>query len=267
MPNIAMPPTPEILRMADSIDRAIGRFFEARDTIPALGKFESDEEALLLFNLVIRDIEAILTLARTDLVLLPAANVLARAVFEIALKAAWVVQPDDPFDREVRWLAHLAQEERMLKAFAESAKKHGGNPATLEQKHAELRGFRLGVARALPEGYSELPGNPGVEQMLESLGQKQTYALYRLLAQYVHGGHASTWLYWRGLGNLKQTGEFISPTDWHAPLHMAWKNLQVFGQSILRSLKSKTPEFLSDEEILRLDLELDQLGGTKNTVN
>src|SRR2546426_2116828 len=30
---------------------------------------------------------------------LPAANVLARAVFEIALKAAWMVQPDDPFDR------------------------------------------------------------------------------------------------------------------------------------------------------------------------
>jgi hypothetical protein len=85
-----------------------------------VGKFESDVEALLLFNLVIRDIEAILTLARTDLVLLPSANVLARAVFEIALKAAWIVQPDDPFDREVRWLAHLAEEERLHKALSES---------------------------------------------------------------------------------------------------------------------------------------------------
>jgi hypothetical protein len=253
--------------MADSIERAIGRFIEARDTIPALGKFESDEESLLLFNLVIRDIEAILTLARTDLVLLPAANVLARAVFEIALKAAWIVQPDDPFDREVRWLAHLAEEERMLKAVGESAARHGGNPASFEQHHRELRGFRTGVARILPPGYSELPGNPGVEQMLENLGQKQTYSLYRILAQYVHGGHSSTWLYRRNFGTLKQTGEFISPTGWQAPLHMAWKNLQIFGQSILRSLKSKAPEFLTDDEILRLDRELEQLGGAKDTVN
>ena len=267
MPTIAMPPTPGILRMADVIEQAIGRFFEARDTIPPLGKFESDDEAILLFNLVIRDIEAILTLARTDLVLLPAANVLARAVFEIALKAAWIVQPDDPFDREVRWLAHLAEEERMLKAIGESAARHGGNPASFEQQHRQLRDFRMGVARVLPPGYSELRGNPGVEQMLENLGQKQTYPLYRILAQYVHGGHASTWLYRRNFGTLKQTGEFISPTDWQAPLHMAWQNLQVFGQCILRSLKSKTPEFLSDEEILSLDRQLDQLGGTKGTVH
>src|ERR1035437_2191846 len=126
MSNIVIPPTPEILYIADSVERAIGQFLGVSKTIPPLGKFESDVEALLLFNLVIRDTEAILTLARTDLVLLPSANVLARAVFEIALKAAWIVQPDDPFDREVRWLAHLAEEERMLKAIGESAARHGG---------------------------------------------------------------------------------------------------------------------------------------------
>jgi len=267
MSNILKPPTPEILRIADSVERAIGRFLGACDTIPPLGRYESDWEAVLLFNLVIRDIEAILTLARTDLVLLPAADVLARAVFEIALKAAWMIQPDDPFDREVRWLAHLAEEERLHKVVSESVTKFGGDPAMFKQRHAEIKEFRTGVARVLPAGYSELPGNPGVEQMLESLGQKQTYSLYRLLAQYVHGGHASTRLYRRGYGSLKQGGEFISPADWQAPLHMAWKNLQVFGGSILLSLKSRTPEFLTEEEILRLDRELDQLGGTKETVH
>jgi hypothetical protein len=127
MSNILMPPTPEILHIADSVERAIGQFLGARETIPPLGKFESDVEALLLFTLVIRDIEAILTLARTDLVLLPSACVLARAVFEIAVKAAWMVHPDDPFDREVRWLAHLAEEERLYKAVSESAVKFGRN--------------------------------------------------------------------------------------------------------------------------------------------
>jgi hypothetical protein len=180
MPNISMPPTPGILRMADLIEQAIGRFLEARGTIPPLGKFESDDEAILLFNLVIRDIEAILTLARTDLVLLPAANVLARAVFEIALKAAWIVQPDDPFDREVRWLAHLAEEERMLKANGEAAAKRGGDPASFEECHRQIRDFRMGVARALPTGYSELPGNTGVDKMLENLGQKQIHPIQGL---------------------------------------------------------------------------------------
>jgi hypothetical protein len=177
MSNMVMPPTPEILHIADLIDRAIGQFLGANKTVPPLGKFESDVEALLLSNLVIRDIEAILALARTDLVLLPSANVLARAAFEIALKAAWMVQPDDPFDREVRWLAHLAEEERLLKAVSDSAAKSGGKPAVFKQRHAQIRNFRTGVARALPAAYSELPGNPGVEGMLANLGQKQLYSL------------------------------------------------------------------------------------------
>ncbi len=267
MSNVVIPPTAEILHIVDSVERAIGQFLGARETIPPLGKFESDVEALLLFNLVIRDIEAILTLARTDLVLLPSANVLARAVFEIALKAAWIVQPDDPFDREVRWLSHLAEEERLHKAVSESVAKSGGNPAAFKQRHAEIRDFRTGVARALPAGYSELPGNPGVEGMLANLGQKQLYSLYRVLAQYVHGGHASTWLYRTGLGTLKQGGEFISPTDWHPPLYVAWKNLQVFGESILRSLKSEAPDFPPVRETLDLDRALNQLRHATNTVN
>lgn len=267
MSNIVMPPTPEILHVADLIERAVGQFLRARESIPPLGKFESEVEALQLFTLAIRDTEAILTLARTDLVLLPSANVLARAVFEIAVKSAWMVQPDDPFDREVRWLAHLEEEERLHRAVSESVTKSGGDPTLFKELHAQIRDFRTGVARALPAGYAELPGNPGVEGMLENLGQKQMYFLYRLLAQYVHGGHAATWLYRKGLGTFKRGGEFISPSAWHTPLHTAWKNLQIFGESILRSLKAKTAEFLTVEEILDLDRELDQLRDAKSTVN
>jgi hypothetical protein len=259
MSNIVMPPTPLIFHLADSVENAVGRFLEALRTIAALGKYESDYEAVLLFNLVIQDIEAILTLARTDLVTLPAANVLARSVFEIALKAAWIVQPDDPFEREVRWLAHLGEEERLLKAASESATRNGGNPAIFQQKGALIRDFRTGVARALPAGYSQLRGNPSVEKMLQDFGQEQTYTLYRLLAQYVHGGHSATWLYRKNLGNLKELGLFISPAGWQAPFDMAWKNLLVFGQSVLRSLKSETPEFLTDRETRDFDHDLEML--------
>jgi hypothetical protein len=74
-------------------------------------------------------------------------------------------------------------------------------------------------------------------------------------------------LYRRNFGTLKQIGEFISPVDWQAPLHMAWYNLQVFGESILRSLKSEVPEFVTVEENLNFDRELDQLGSTRETVH
>jgi Family of unknown function (DUF5677) len=265
--NIVMPPTTKILKIAETLDQAVGQFMSAAQTIPPRGKFESDAEALLLFILVIRDIEAILALARTDLVLLPSANVLARAVFEIALKAAWMVQPDDPFDREVRWLAHLAEEERLHKAISESVTKSGGDPVVFKERHAQIKEFRAGVAKILPSGYSELKGNPGVERMLENLDQKHMYSLYRLLAQYVHGGHASTGLYRKGLGTLKQGGEFISPGEWYLPLWSAWKNLQIFGEYLLEHLKAERPTFLTPEDIRSVDLTLSQLGSCDSHVN
>jgi hypothetical protein len=248
MSNVVIPPTPKLLQIAEKLDQAVGQFISAVQTIPPLGKFESEVEARLLFILVIRHIEAILALVRTDLVLLPSANVLTRAVFETALKAAWMVQPDDPFNREVRWLAHLTEEERLHKAVSESVAKSGRNSALFIERHAQIREFRAGVAKVLPPGYSELPGNPSVETMLQALGQKQMYFLYRVLAQYVHGGHASTWLYRRGLGILRQDGEFISESDWHLPLWNAWKNLQIFGDFLLEHLKAERPEFLTPEE-------------------
>jgi hypothetical protein len=67
MSNVVMPPTPKLLQIAEKLDQAVGQFISAVQTIPPLGKFESEVEARLLFILVIRHIEAILALVRTDL--------------------------------------------------------------------------------------------------------------------------------------------------------------------------------------------------------
>lgn len=87
-------------------------------TIPSLGRWEAEVEVISLFNLVVRDIESIVELSKIDLVLLPAACVLARSVFEISVKGARMMQPDDPFQREVRWLAHIREEARMHERIA-----------------------------------------------------------------------------------------------------------------------------------------------------
>lgn len=212
-----------------------------------------------LFILVIRNTESILTLARTDLVLLPSAYVLARAVFEIATKAAWLVRPVDPIEREVRWLTHLREEERLQEGLSVTVAKAGGDSAIFKSRHSQIRDFGTQVASKLPDGYAELQGNPSVEAMLDDLDQKQMYFLYRVLAQFVHGAHASTWLYRKGLGTLKEGGEFVSAGQWHWPLWTAWKNLQVFLESLLWSLKARTPDFLAPEEVLSIDQDLANL--------
>jgi hypothetical protein len=181
MANIVLPPTPPILQVADFIDRTLSQFLHARQTVPALGKFESEVEAMKLITLVVRNIEAITELAKIDLVLAPPANVLARAVFEIAVKAAWMVTPNDPFEREIRWLAYLEEEERMHERVAGRAARFAGDPTFFENQRDVLRTFRAGVERSLPSSYSRLPGNPSVEQMLEGIGQKRIYGVYTLL--------------------------------------------------------------------------------------
>src|SRR5690242_13760108 len=110
--KVLMPITPEIALAATGLEMTIGRFIAARPDLSKLGTYESLIEARNLFNLVVRHAEAVVVLAREDLVLLPPAMVTARSAFEIAVRAAWMVDVDDPFDGEVRWLAHLEEEER-----------------------------------------------------------------------------------------------------------------------------------------------------------
>jgi hypothetical protein len=113
MTKTIQPITAPLARVCVLLDDLLGQFITAcRESLPPLGKYEAEVEALNLFKLAIRNIEGVIALARTDLVLLPPAIASARAGFEAAVKAAWLIDADDPFDREARWIVHLASEER-----------------------------------------------------------------------------------------------------------------------------------------------------------
>ena len=114
MSGTVMQPTKPIIEAAEFLESAVGRFLQARTTFPKLGKYESDLEALNLFYLVVRHVEAICTLANRDLVLLPSALAIGRAAFESTSKILWMLHPEHAFERETRWLAHLADEEKYL---------------------------------------------------------------------------------------------------------------------------------------------------------
>jgi hypothetical protein len=228
-----------------------------------LGKWESEIESMNLLFLVVRNVEAIIELTETDLVLVSAANVLARAAFEIAVKAAWMITPSDPFECELRWLVHLEEEERMHEKIAERVTRFGGDPTRFKDHSASLRSFRTGVIGSLPSGYAVLSGNPSVEQMVESIGQSQVYNVYTMLAAYVHGSHAATYLYRRDLGTAKKRGEFIAACNWYIPLWTSWKSLQVLGAYTLKRLKATQLGFLENGEeieaaLCRLSTESDR---------
>lgn len=264
MQNVVLQPTPDILRLADLIDEGLVRFIKARFTVPESRKWESHVEASLLLGIVIRNAEAILDLARKDLVLLPAANVLARTVFEVTVKAAWMVQPNDPYDREINWLVHIREEARLNKQISDNVIKSGGDARIFQERASTLRDFADEVAAALPAGYAELPRNPRVEDMLETIEQGKIYPFYRLLAAYVHGGHTSTWLYRRHLGTYKEHGEFITPADWYIPLNASWSSVHLLGPYILEHLGASEPQFVSPEDAAAIDSAFTLLNSTSS---
>jgi hypothetical protein len=48
MPNIVLPPTADMLKVRELIDQGVIDFIDARLTVPRLGKWEADVEAMLL---------------------------------------------------------------------------------------------------------------------------------------------------------------------------------------------------------------------------
>jgi hypothetical protein len=105
----------------------IHEFIVARNSADgSYQRYESNSEASNLMDLTIRHVEGVIVLAQTDLVLLPPALVASRAAFEGSVRAAWLVQPIDPFERETRWLAHFAGEEDFMRR---QIKEHGKEEA------------------------------------------------------------------------------------------------------------------------------------------
>ena len=212
--HVVRPPTKEVLSAAQALDSAIGLFLNALGRATDIGKFESDVEARLLYALIIRGAEGTLELARKDLVLLPAAVSVARATFETAIRALWMLDPDDPYEREVRWLAHLRADEVHFIKVAAELQKLGLDSGDLLEASKRYAEFESAVAARLPVGKVPLTYVPNLLGMLKSLERESQYVLYRHLSQYVHGTHLACSLYRRNLGKDKQLGEFVTAADW-----------------------------------------------------
>lgn len=241
MSGILRPPSPQLLRVAEVIDQMIARYLMAlRSAI--IGRWEAPQEAFALAWLLIRNIEATLLMARYDEVLVTAAWSNARVAFELSARIIWMLQPDDRFEAECRWLAFLAEWEDTERKLAREVP----DRTDFHAKRADrIQEFREGVATALPEGYQ--PATiPRFRDMLTALGNPQMYRLYREGSQYVHGSMYASSRYSENLGIYRDLGDFTSTLDWILPMRLCWLSLREAAKFLLDRLdvaKSKLPNW------------------------
>jgi hypothetical protein len=244
--KIVLSPSPGLVEAAHVLEATVTAFLETRDkTVTSWGKYESETEALKLYYLVVRTCEGISLIARTDMVLLPAAFALARTAFEIGTRILWLLHPSQPFEREVRWLALMREDEDFRRRAAEICVQHGADPSSHETLLRVLAEFRESVAQLLPPGHSQLKAVPTLRGMLADLARDSDYLRYIELSQFSHGTHAATWTYRRNLGIYMEHGEFITAASWTPVLASAWDSLARPGAAILTTLTGSPSIFPS----------------------
>lgn len=182
---------------------------------PGMGRWEADVEAYNLLLLAARHGLSVAMLLAQQKELYTSATVLSRACMEAGAKAIWLVQPDDPYERECRWLAHLAGEINTRKRL--------GDVMPSELKVAEqIAEFRDGVAAALPDGYIVPKGVPKVKNLLEIIDLPEKYLLYINSSQYSHGTHYAGGAFRTGLGTQKLLTNVVRDVDCFLPLATCW---------------------------------------------
>jgi len=247
--NTVLPPTPEIEQVCDLLEQIIDQMLEARETFPLLGEYEANDESLLLLYLIIRDIESVTHLARKDLVLLPSAMKLTRSVFEMSMKTLWMLEPQDPFDREVRWLAQLQTEEVFYDRISKRLDAIGIDSAKTVRIKNEISTFRLNVTGALPKSYKPIAQIPDLASMMKAINEEGKYLTYIFLSQYSHGTHVATGLYRKNLGNEKKFDEYITPKDWAPLLRLCWYCLAKTSERIFEVIGGDANRFLNNDFI------------------
>lgn len=239
----AIPITPEIQKVTTCLENLLVRFddfvgFELKPTPPI---YEADRESILMMWLLMRHVESVIALARRDLILLPGAYLSARVAFEIGIKILWMLDPEDPFKREVRWLTHLRTEEDFHRKIANEIGQSASNRADL------IGSFRTSVERKLPPKYQLLKQLPNFREMLISIGEERKYSLYIILSQYIHSTHAATGLYRQNLGNSIIISDETSPTHWNIPLSACYFGLASAGCRIFQRWNHDPFGFLTDQ--------------------
>ena len=235
---IQQEPTRELRRLATRIEAGIGHFLAARGAWATGTKWEALRHAWSLSNLALRHAEATILQAKTDMALAPSAWVTARAATEAAARCLWLLRPEDPWEREARWLA-LLREGARLGERAETK-----SNAYLVAQAATIREFAEAVEAKLPDGV-RVSGMASMQSILAEEGA-QLAEFYVLASQYTHGAELATRAYRVNLGIDSAYGDFVDAKDWFQPVWVAWLSFRVTAVRLISERnESPLPEVLA----------------------
>lgn len=220
------PPTTQLQTAADALDSVIGDFLDCRP--PPNFEWEADVEAYVMSNLVVRHVEATAQLARCDMVLLPAAWATARSALEVSARAEWLLEPDDPYEREARWLARLREGARFYGSVADRLDQLGGSADSIRAMGGSIDDFATDVSNRMPNNVNAVPGIPSADALIGTVPDR--YLTYKMGSQYVHGTHEGASIYRRSLGTEKRLQERVGEPAWKDPL-IACLNAMEMGLS------------------------------------
>jgi hypothetical protein len=217
--KIIQPPTPEILAACEGVERIIRAYLKGTKSWRASRRFEAPVEVYTHLKLLIRLSEAILVLARNDLVLVPAAMTIARSLLETGYRAAWLLAPVDPYEREARWVLYLETAATHHKKLATEKMLTDERRAYHSKTAAYFRQFSMEIRRLLKnEGYEVKKLFPNFRQLVNEQDLPDAYHLFIELSAATHSNFSAMDIYHKNLGTIKQFGEFVGPKDWFLPI-------------------------------------------------
>lgn len=233
MPGLVRPPCAELLRVTEVIDQMIEQYIAALGSARHAGRWEAPKEGFALGWLLIRNVEAVIGMARHDEILVTAAWSNTRVAFELSARIIWMLQPADRYEAECRWLTLLGEyekeERKIAREVADNASRH------VEAADA-IRNFREGVIAKIPNSYRVMKGIPSFRDVLRALDHPEMYQFYQEGSEYVHGSMRAARSYSKNLGTERNLGDFTGTVDWVLPMRLCWLSLREAAKFILDRL-------------------------------
>lgn len=243
----AVPPTPALIEAAKLLEDLSLIAIKAIGKLENVKYYENSSEAVTLGYVVVRQVESVAILAKRDLVTIPAALVISRSILEMTARILWMLQPEDPMQREARWLALLGVEASYLQRLGKFQSSFGQDGTTVLESARKTAEFKNAVEEKLPDPITRLKGLPDFRSILKELNREPLYAYYMELSQYTHGGTVASGLYKKYLGNAKQLGEHIYPERWALPFTISWYCITELGQNLVSKLGNSDNGFATND--------------------
>jgi hypothetical protein len=252
--------------VAQVLDDLVTAALRALFATPPSGYYEAELDASVRLLLVGRHVESVAVLARDDKRLLPGAITLTRSAYEIALRILWLLQPEQPMEREARWLAAVHEREQSVVKAARRVASLGADPAPYQSFAERLQQHRLTIAAKLPAHIAP-PNPPKFADILRDLGEERKYPLYAALSQFSHGTHEATTIYQHHVDGGVWIHDRIAEAEWVDVLQIGWYAVDEPTRRLLELLGGDVAAFARERPISEMNAAVVRLRAARDAAS